>query len=213
MLNSVFIRRLVAFAMDSIYYFPSALLIALLSDSYKTIGLIVIPVTFILRDIFTERSLGKTIFGLYIIDKNTGKPASTKQKIIRNLFCFIYVIDGFFLLAKGESIADRVTNTIVSTCEPSLYNVKIAVSHYKKSSKELYMNGATLYINENEIVLKSLFKKIAIFKIDSVKYRGLADELPFKSVELSDDKKSYVLLFSKTNYLKFRKELLALHII
>ena len=57
-------------------------------------------VAFVLRDvIFKGRSIGKRIFGLYVLDKNTNEPASIKQRIIRNLFFFIYPVDGIILLA------------------------------------------------------------------------------------------------------------------
>ena len=72
------------------------------------------PVTFVFRDvIFKGRSIGKRIFGLYVLDKNTNEPASIKQRIIRNLFFFIYPIDGIILLATKESIGDKAVNTIV----------------------------------------------------------------------------------------------------
>ena len=72
------------------------------------------PVLFVFRDvIFKGRSIGKRIFGLYILDKNTNEPASIKQRIIRNLFFFIYPVDGIILIANKESIGDKTSNTVV----------------------------------------------------------------------------------------------------
>lgn len=85
--------------------------------------------------------------------------------------------------------------------------MKIRVSHYKKSCKELFWNGGTLHIDNDEIVLKNLLKKVAVFKLGYVKYRVLPDEWTFKATEIFDDEKSYIFLFYKRNYLKFLKVL------
>ena len=72
------------------------------------------PVTFVFGDaIFRGRSIGKRIFGLYILNKITNEPASIKQRIIRNLFFFIYPVDGIILMATKESIGDKVIKTVV----------------------------------------------------------------------------------------------------
>lgn len=69
---------------------------------------------FILRDvIFKGRSLGKRIFGLYIYDKNSLEQASTKQCVLRNVFLFLYIVDGIILLVTGQTIGDRVAGTLV----------------------------------------------------------------------------------------------------
>lgn len=90
--------------------------------SFQNIGYISIfmllvflyPVTFVFRDvIFKGRSIGKRILGLYVLDKNTNESATIKQRIIRNLFFFIYPIDGIILIATKESIGDKVVNTVV----------------------------------------------------------------------------------------------------
>lgn len=71
-------------------------------------------VVFISRDvIFSGRSVGKRLFGLCILDRNSNLPASVKQRIIRNLFLPIYTIDGIVLITTKESIGDRVSKTKV----------------------------------------------------------------------------------------------------
>lgn len=126
--NNVRIRRIIAWIIDwNLSGLPCLIYITLFYDyfirpSFQNIGLILIfillvflhPVIFVFRDIiFKGCSIGKRIFRLHIIDKNTGEPASAKQKIIRNLIFFIYPIDGIILLATKESIGDKAVNTVV----------------------------------------------------------------------------------------------------
>lgn len=69
---------------------------------------------FVLRDfIFKGRSLGKRIFGLIVIDKNSGEKASKKQLALRNVFFFIEQIDGIIMLARGISLGDSFAQTLV----------------------------------------------------------------------------------------------------
>ena len=110
MVNSVLLRRFFATAIDSIYFIPGAIILALFEN---LLSLIIMFSIFILRDAFSERSFGKRLMKLNIIDKNTGKPASAKQKIIRNLFAIICYIDYFVLIIKGETLGDKVANTII----------------------------------------------------------------------------------------------------
>ena len=75
--------------------------------------------SFVLRDvIFKGRSLGKRLFGLKIYDKYTLQEPSVGQRVKRNAFFFLYTIDGIVLLATGESIGDRLANTIVASSKP-----------------------------------------------------------------------------------------------
>lgn len=71
-------------------------------------------VLFVLRDfVFKGRSLGKRIFGLCVYDKATLQESTSKQRILRNMFFFVYFVDGIILLATGESIGDRSVGTVV----------------------------------------------------------------------------------------------------
>ena len=110
MVNSVLLRRFFATGIDSIYFIPGAIILALFEN---LLSLIIMFSIFILRDAFSERSFGKRLMELNIIDKNTGKPAYAKQKIIRNLFAIICYIDFFALIIKGETLGDKVANTII----------------------------------------------------------------------------------------------------
>ncbi len=69
---------------------------------------------FILRDyIFKGQSLGKKIFGLTVLDKNTLSSPEKRQLILKNIFVFIYPIEGVLLLATGETLGNRTTDTVV----------------------------------------------------------------------------------------------------
>ena len=71
---------------------------------------------FISRDvIFKGRSLGKRIFGLYVYDKHSLEQASAKQRFLRNIFFFLYFIDGILLLVTSQTIGDRVAGTLVTS--------------------------------------------------------------------------------------------------
>ena len=72
------------------------------------------PALFVLRDcLFGGRSLAKRIFNLRVIDRATNRTPSVLKLIIRNLFFFIYPIDGLILLVTGNTIGCMVTDTAV----------------------------------------------------------------------------------------------------
>ena len=74
------------------------------------------PVGFIFRElIFGGRSLGKRITKLEILDQATGRLASKKQRIVRNLFFILCYVDGIIMLVSGRSVGDRVAHTVVVT--------------------------------------------------------------------------------------------------
>ena len=121
-------RRIIAWIIDwNLSGLPCLLYTTIFMDVFKrpsiqSVGYILIfvllvflyPVTFVFRDVvFKGRSIGKRFFRLHVLDKNTNETASTKQRIIRNLFFFIYPVDGIILLVTKESIGDKAVNTIV----------------------------------------------------------------------------------------------------
>ena len=126
--NNVRFRRIIAWIIDwNLSGLPCMLFFALNPDfarypSVQNAGVALLfvllvllyPVLFVFRDvIFKGRSIGKRIFGLYVLNKTTNEPASIKQRIVRNLFFFIYPVDGIILIATKESIGDKVVNTVV----------------------------------------------------------------------------------------------------
>ena len=69
---------------------------------------------FICRDwLLGGRSIGKRILGLSVVDRQTGEPVTGGKLVLRNLFLFIYPVDGGFLLFSGRSIGERTTGTAV----------------------------------------------------------------------------------------------------
>ena len=122
------IKRMAAFVIDwNLCFFPSFILIMLLSPIAisSTVAMIIYVLlffglvfaafaVFVLRDvIFKGRSIGKRIFRLHIFDKDTKQEVSAGRRMVKNLFFFIYPIDGIVLLASGSSIGNHVTNTEV----------------------------------------------------------------------------------------------------
>lgn len=129
---SVRLKRMLAFVIDwNLIGLPCLLLMTSFFVFFRnsflgnerlamTVGVIQIIILlawfsiFVLRDfIFKGRSVGKRILGLVVRDKNTNEETTNQQKILRNLFFSIYVIDGMILLITGETIGDRVAKTIV----------------------------------------------------------------------------------------------------
>ncbi len=119
-------KRIGAFLVDWIItlfpFFTAAGLIVYFNreaiNSAIAVIVIVLAITpfilFALRDvIFKGRSFGKRMFKLYVLDKNSLEKASAKQCFIRDLFFFIYFIDGIILLASGSSIGDNLAGTTV----------------------------------------------------------------------------------------------------
>lgn len=73
------------------------------------------PVLFVFRDvIFKGRSIAKRIFKLKIVDTRTNEPPSRQNLIVRNLFFFIYPIEGIMLIATNKTLGDMATYTTVT---------------------------------------------------------------------------------------------------
>lgn len=69
---------------------------------------------FLCRDyLLGGRSIGKRIFGLSVVDRQTGEAVTGGRLVLRNLFFFLYPVDGGFLLFSGRSLGERTTNTRV----------------------------------------------------------------------------------------------------
>lgn len=127
------LKRMVAFIIDWYISFLPGLILFMFSmnqgvENENISPLIMIPcfigifgsfTLFVLRDyIFKGQSLGKKIFRLTILDKYTLSIPKNWQLILKNIFLFIYPIDGVILLATGKSLGNRITDTVV------VYNVQ-----------------------------------------------------------------------------------------
>lgn len=116
-------RRLLAFLSDlMVFCIPCVLIRFVLQLPFLSsffifivvIAVIALIVTFVLRDyLFVGRSIGKRIFKLRVVDVDTLSEPSAKQLIIKNLFFFLYLFDGLFLIFSGRSLGERATRTIV----------------------------------------------------------------------------------------------------
>lgn len=127
---SVKFKRLLAFVIDwNITLFPFIFIFSFLTTFLRKesainplivlfcfFDIIFALGAFISRDvIFKGRSLGKRIFGLYVYDKHSLEQASAKQRFLRNIFFFLYFIDGILLLVTSQTIGDRVAGTLVTS--------------------------------------------------------------------------------------------------
>jgi uncharacterized RDD family membrane protein YckC len=72
---------------------------------------------FILRDaVFGGRSIGKRIFGLYVVDEQTLQPVRGGKAALKNVFNLINVmwfVDGILLLISGRTVGERISKTYV----------------------------------------------------------------------------------------------------
>ncbi len=72
------------------------------------------PMFVALRDlVFAGRSIGKRIFGLTVLNKQTAEKAKAWQIFVRDLFFFAVQVDLIVMLVTGRSIGDFVANTVV----------------------------------------------------------------------------------------------------
>ena len=121
------VKRVVAFLIDwNLGFIPAFVLTFLLStvaveESLELLLVGLIMVVFCLslaliafRDfVFGGRSIGKRIFGLVVVDKDTMKKAAGWKIAFRGIFFFLYYVDGVLMLASGKSIGDMAFGTLV----------------------------------------------------------------------------------------------------
>ncbi len=78
------------------------------------ITMLLFPVGVAFRDfIFGGRSLGKRIFKLVILDVKTAIKPKLHKTILRDMFFFLFQIDGIILLVSGKTIGDYLAHTVV----------------------------------------------------------------------------------------------------
>ena len=87
---------------DSSIFLINTMFITFISVSYL-----------IFRDVIGNRSVGKKIFKLEIIDKKTKVRASFLKRIIRNITWLLGPIEIFYFIIKKNRIGDKVADTIV----------------------------------------------------------------------------------------------------
>ncbi|MBQ2940246.1 MAG: RDD family protein [Clostridia bacterium] len=132
--------------------------------------------TFLLRDAIFKRSPAKRLLKLYIYDNKTLQPATGEQCVLKNLFFFIYPIDGLVLLFSGRSLGERVAGVVVTTEQGREMLLEKQVTHTElptiRSKKEknksiLVVVGIVAAI----LLFLSLIQTILHAKKDSDEYR------------------------------------------
>ncbi len=78
------------------------------------ITLLIVICIWCLKDI-NGRSIGKRIFKLKVVDKNTYKALAPWKLFIRNIMLFFWIIDliGFFSGKTSNRLIDKYTNAVV----------------------------------------------------------------------------------------------------
>lgn len=123
------IRRIFAFIVDwNIIGFSVLVMVALMpmfspaKETPTTRGefmlaffvMMLFPLFIALRDlIWGGRSIGKRIFGLTILNRQTAEKAKAWQLFVRDLFFFAVQGDLIVMLVTGRSIGDFLANTVV----------------------------------------------------------------------------------------------------
>lgn len=81
-------------------------------------------ITFLNKDIFKGRGIGKRVLKLQIIDKKTKKMASPLKCFLRNMFVLIYPLD-FIVLAitKKRFLSDLILNTEFTNYSKDNYQI------------------------------------------------------------------------------------------
>jgi hypothetical protein len=65
----------------------------------------------IIRDIIGKKSIGKQIFKLKIIDKNTSNESATIKRFLRNITWLLGPVDIFVYLINKERLGDKIAGT------------------------------------------------------------------------------------------------------
>lgn len=78
--------------------------------------------------------------------------------------------------------------------------MKIGVAHYKDLKGNFYVNGASLFICDDEIVLKGIWKRIASFDRGTLEVDVLPNHLMYKVVKMSDGNESFEIMLTKKNF-------------
>ena len=81
---------------------------------------------YLCKDSIQGRSPAKRLIKLQVINHKTGAVASPLQCFVRNIFCIIWMIEVFVVMASpGRRIGDRVAGTRVIKFDPELEQPKV----------------------------------------------------------------------------------------
>ncbi len=87
----------------------SAMVIRMVFLTYCSVSYLVF------RDFIFKRSIGKRIFKLTIYHSGTTNEASSKQKLLRNIFWLLGPVEIVLFLIKGKTLGDTLSKTEVIT--------------------------------------------------------------------------------------------------
>ncbi len=82
---------------------------------YSEIGLCIIYLLFIGKDIIGGQSIGKRIAKIKVVDTNGNEPDKFRL-FLRNITIFIWPIEAIFILLEKPRIGERITKTRVIEC-------------------------------------------------------------------------------------------------
>lgn len=82
---------------------------------YSEIGLCIIYLLFIGKDIIGGHSIGKRIVKIKVVDTNGNTPDKFRL-FLRNITIFIWFIEAIFILSEKPRIGERITKTRVIEC-------------------------------------------------------------------------------------------------
>ena len=74
------------------------------------------PLFFVRDTIFGGRSIGKRIFGLYVVDAATLQPVSAGKTALKNVLILVppvLAVDALILMASGMTLGERISHTRV----------------------------------------------------------------------------------------------------
>lgn len=188
-------KRIVAFIID-VYIFAIPFVLIMMSfgfdaesDTIKNIifvfGTFICVVAFIFRDvIFGGRSLAKRMFGLYILDMNTRQTATLGQRICKNLFNFMYPIDGMFLICTDRSLGDRLARTIVvSKSKDTVIDSAI----HKKANKKIIIIIAA-YVLLVALVFVGFQQRIKTTDEYKIAYNYVVSSKAFRELNVNESR-------------------------
>lgn len=86
--------------------------------------------------------------------------------------------------------------------------LKLSVHYCRKTSGELWVNGGSLLLTDENIILKSMWGK-AVFSYQNIHYEEIPQEklLFLEAVRIYNSEFDYIIKIPKISYERFKKKL------
>lgn len=165
------------------------------------------PILFICRDLFFGKSLGKRIFRLTILDKQTGDKAKASKRLLRNIFFLISEADVIVMLISGFTIGDYAAHTVVvptknikfDKSDPSKANIIQDINTYtppeqKTSRRKKFViivsiiSAALLFCLLSYIMVSLSLEQKKNTEEYKLSYNYLIQSQKFKDLNIDEDK-------------------------